>query len=171
MATLRDHQFATKSEDEVDLPGWATDLFGGGLSPALIVGGLVAAYLAYRAAKFAIKLAFLGVAAMLFLGTVPWAGADIEGDAAACAREAVYAELRGWQELTTKRVTVEEISEDAACATDGIGLTAGGAVVRTRSFFDIPVQTWAVDEQGARATTLTQIPTEMPDFVPRPGDG
>lgn len=72
-------------------------LAGGDATPWLVAGGVVALYLAYRAAKLAARLVSLGVAAALFLGAgpagtwsspspvdLPWAddGAGDEDDAA-----------------------------------------------------------------------------------------
>lgn len=133
-------------------------LGGGNLTIYLVVGGLVAVYLAYRAAKFAVKLVALGTAAVLFLGTAPWAGEPITGAAAECAAAIVEREAAGWQQHLTKRITVAELSGDAACADADVGLSAGTATVKLRSFWDVPFQTWEVTPDGATPRT------EMPDL-------
>lgn len=131
-----------------------TDAFGGGLlSPLLILAGLVALLVAWKAAKIALRMAALVVTAVLLLGTVPWAGQDITGPAAQCASAAVELEMAGWQETVTKRITVEQISPDATCTPAGQGLARGTAAVRLRTVFDLPFMTWEVDPSGARSTS------------------
>ena len=73
----------------------------------------------------------------------------MEGAPADCAAAEVTATASGWQATLTKRVTTEEVSPDAACQEDGVGLRAGSAVVRSRSFYDLPFQTWDVTPEGA----------------------
>lgn len=129
------------------------DALGGGtLSLWMIIGALVLVWLAVKAVKFAVKIAlFAGAAAVFLGGTVPWAGADLQSTAADCARAAVEREADGWQSVITKRITVETVSEDAACNGTADGLSAGAAVVKLRSFFDLPFQTWDVTPEGADA--------------------
>lgn len=127
------------------------DALGGGqLSLWMIVAGVVAVWLAVRAVKFAVRLAMVALAAALFMGTVPWAGGAAQGAPADCAATAVAETAGGWPSNLTKRVTTEEVSGDATCQDDGSGLASGTAVVRLRSFYDIPFQTWDVDAEGAR---------------------
>ena len=128
------------------------DLFGGGtLTPILIGGGLLALYVASKVVKLALRLVALGVAGVLFLGTAPFASAEVDGPVAACASRAVEDALASWQVVTTKRITVEELSSDAACAAGDTGLSAGTATVKTRTFYDVPTQTWLVTPAGATA--------------------
>lgn len=135
----------------MDLLDPLKDLFGGGtLTPILIVGGLVALYVAYKLVKFVSRMIALGVAAVLFLGTAPFASAEVDGPAAACAMRAVEEALGSWQAVTTKRITVEEVSSDAACTTDEQGLTTGTATVKLRTFYDVPTQTWSVTPGSAQ---------------------
>ncbi len=132
--------------------GPVRDALGGGqLSLWLIIGGLVLLWLAVKAVKMVVRLALGAVAVALFMGTVPWAGTAVEGAPADCAAAAVAEAASGWQTNLTKRVTAEEVSEDAACQPDGVGLDAGSAVVRLRSFYDLPFQTWDVTPVGPEA--------------------
>ena len=64
---------------------------------------------------------------------------------------AVVAAAQGWQSHLTKRVTTEELSPDATCRPDGSGLASGSAVVRLRTVYDLPFQTWDVTPAGAEA--------------------
>ncbi len=139
----------------MDLLAPLQDLFGGGtLTPILIIGGLIALYVAYKLVKLVARLAALAVAGVLFVGTAPLASADVEGSAAECAMRAVEDALGSWQAMSTKRVTVEELSADAACDAEGDGLGAGTATVKLRTFYDIPTQTWSVSPAGASAERL-----------------
>ncbi len=126
-------------------------LGGGQLSLWLIIAGVVLLWLAVRAVKMVIRLALGGVAVALFMGTVPWAGTAVEGAPADCAAAAVAEASGGWQTNLTKRITTEQVSTDAACQQDGVGLETGSAVVRLRSFYDLPFQTWDVTPDGAEA--------------------
>ncbi len=126
------------------------DALGGGtLSLWLIIGGVVVVWLAVKAVKMVVRLALGGIAIALLMGTVPWAGTPVEGAPADCAAAEVTATASGWQATLTKRVTTEEVSDDAACRKNGVGLRAGSAVVRSRSFYDLPFQTWDVTPDGA----------------------
>lgn len=131
------------------------DVFGGGsLSPVLLIGAAIALFLAYKAVKLVVKVVALGVGAFLLASTAPWSGAPpVENAAADCAQEAVSQALTGWQLTITKRITVEELSSDAACAGED-GLASGTATVKLRSFYDLPFQTWTVDSGGARSTSI-----------------
>lgn len=137
------------------------DLLGGGnLSLWLVVGGLIAVWLAIKAVKMVVRLALLAIGAALWLGTVPWAGAAIEGPAADCAVAAVAEASTGWETNITKRITVENVSADATCDADGVGLATGAAVVRLRSFYDVPFQTWDVTPDVVEARSdLPDLPT------------
>jgi hypothetical protein len=126
-------------------------LGGGNLSLWLLVGGVVLVWLAVKAVKFVVRLALVGIAVALVVGTAPWGGQPAPGAAADCAEAAVAAAASGWQSHLTKRVTADEVSPDAACAPDGVGLAGGSAVVRLRSFYDAPFQTWDVTPSGAVA--------------------
>ncbi|MBW3661737.1 MAG: hypothetical protein KY469_01455 [Actinobacteria bacterium] len=132
------------------------DVFGGGsLTPILIVAGVIALFIAYKAVKLVMRLIALGIGAAFLLGTAPWSGAPpVEGAEAACAEAAVAEALSSWQLTITKRTTVSELSGDAACEGDRSGLASGTATVKLRTFFDIPFQTWRVDSSGASATSL-----------------
>ena len=134
---------------ETLLPSIPDALGGGTLSVWLIVGGLVLVWLALKAVKFVVRLALGGLAVALVMGTVPWAGSAVEGAPADCAAAAVVDATTGWQSNLTKRVTAEEVSDDARCREDGTGLASGSAVVRSRSFYDLPFQTWDVTADGA----------------------
>ena len=135
------------------------DALGGGqLSLWVIVAGVVAVWLAVRAVRFVVRLAMVALAAALFMGTVPWAGSAVEGAPADCAANAVAEAAGGWPSNLTKRVTTEQVSDDATCQQDGTGLATGSAVVRLRTFYDVPFQTWEVTPQGPeprRALPLT----------------
>lgn len=137
------------------------DLLGGGnLSLWLVVGGLIAVWLAIKAVKMVVRLALLAIGAALWLGTVPWAGAAIEGPATDCAVAAVAEASTGWETNITKRITVENVSADATCDADGVGLATGAAVVRLRSFYDVPFQTWDVTPDVVEARSdLPDLPT------------
>ena len=128
------------------------DALGGGtLSLWLIIGGVLIVWLAIKAVKMVVRIALGGIAVALVMGTVPWAGTPVEGAPAACAEAEVTATASGWQATLTKRVTTEEVSADARCRQDGVGLREGTAVVRSRSFYDLPFQTWDVTPEGATA--------------------
>ncbi len=131
-------------------------LGGGNLTLWLVGAGLVALYLAYRAVKLAVKLVALATAAVLFLGTAPWAGEPVTGPTADCAAAIVARDASGWQTNLTKRITVESLSGDASCADDGVGLATGTGVVKLRSFWDVPFQTWDVTTSGA--TSQVDLP-------------
>ncbi len=144
-----------------------TDLFdpvrdalgGGNLTLWLVIGGVVVLWLAMKAVKMAMRLVLGSVALAMFLGTAPWAGAAIEGPAAECAANEVSESASGWQANITKRVTVESISSDAACQADGQGLSAGTAVVKLRTFYDIPFQDWEVTPDGATSNYSLPVPS------------
>ena len=89
----------------------------------------------------------------------PWAGAAIEGPAAECAAAEVSESASGWQANITKRVTVESLSTDATCQSDGQGLSAGTAVVKLRTFYDIPFQDWEVTSEGATSNYSLPMPS------------
>lgn len=129
-----------------------TEWFGGGaMTPIMLVGGAIALYVAFRVARFVMRLAALAVAAVLFVGTAPLTSGEVTGPVATCAMRAVEEPLGWWQTLATKRITVEELSDDARCSGDEQGLAAGEATVKLRTFYDVPIQTWAVSADGARA--------------------
>lgn len=141
------------------MPEFVTDLTGGGnLTVWLVVGGVVALWIAYKAVKLVMKLVSLAVGATLLLGTAPWAGTQVAApeDVVACVVRAVEEAASGWQTNLTKRVTVEELSADAACSGD-TGLANGTAVARLRTFYDVPFETWDVDPSGA--TTRLRLPS------------
>lgn len=134
----------------VDLTGRVQDALGGGtLSLWLIVGGIVALFLAYKAVKLVAKLVALATAAVLFLGTAPWSGEPVTGDTAACVEAAVEQAASGWQTHLTKRITVASLSPDASCTPSGTGLQTGTGEAQLRTFWDIPFQTWDVTTAGA----------------------
>lgn len=136
------------------LPSLPDALGGGTLSLWLLVGGLVVVWLAVKAVKMVFRLVLGGLAVALVMGTVPWAGTAVPGAPAACAEAEVTAATTGWQSTLTKRVTTEDVSADARCREDGVGLAAGRATVRSRSFYDVPFQTWQVTPEGAVADPL-----------------
>lgn len=128
------------------------DALGGGtLSLWLIIAGVVVVWLALKAVKMVVRLALGGIAVALFMGTVPWGGTPVQGAPAGCAAAEVAEAASGWQTTLTKRVTTEEVSSDARCQDDGTGLVAGSAVVRLRSVYDLPFQTWDVTPEGAES--------------------
>lgn len=126
-------------------------LDGGALSLWLVGGGLIAVYLAYRAVRMAVRLVALATAAVLWLGTAPWLGEPVTGPVADCAAAAVEADSSAWQTHLATRVTVEEVSADAACAPSGTGLAAGSAEARSRTFGDLPFVSWRITPDGATA--------------------
>jgi hypothetical protein len=137
---------------QTELIDRARDLLGGGtLTVWLVVGGLVALFLAYKAVKLVVRLVAFAVAAVLLLGTAPWSGEPVTGATADCAAAVVAEGAGGWQTQLTKRVTVEELSPDASCNDRGVGLARGSATVKLRTFWDVPFQTWEVTPDGAEA--------------------
>lgn len=129
-----------------------SDLLGGGtMTMWVVLAGLVALFLAYKAVKLVVKLIALATAAVLFAGTAPWATEPVSGDVAACAAAVVESGATGWQTTLTKRITVEELAPDATCASSGVGLEQGSALVRLRTWWDVPFQTWDVTPDGATA--------------------
>lgn len=130
------------------LDGLRDALGGGTLSLWMLGGGAVALWLAWKAVVTTVRLALLAGAAFLLLGVVPWSGSPVEGEVADCAAAAVSEANSGVQAFITKRVTVAELSPEAACA-GGEGLVSGTATVRTRTFADIPFRTWTVTADGA----------------------
>lgn len=139
-----------------------SEMFGGGLlGPLMIIAGLLGLLLAWKAAKFVVRMAALAATAILLLGAVPWAGQDVAGPAATCATEAVQVELDAIRETITKRITVEEISPDATCTPTTQGLATGTATVRLRTVFDLPYATWEVDASGARNTSTGPLAAPM----------
>lgn len=125
------------------------DALGGGqLSLWMIVAGVLAVWVAVKAVKFVVRLAMVALAAALFMGTVPWSGSAVQGAPADCAATAVADAAGGWPSSLTKRVTTEEVSDDATCRPDGSGLASGSATVRLRTFYDVPFQTWDVTPEG-----------------------
>lgn len=133
------------------LAGLEQLLGGGNLTVWIVVAGVVLLWLAFKAVSMVLRLAAVAVAGTLFVSTAPWAGSAVDAPAAACASEAVRTAATGWQRYVTKRVTVDEVSDDASCTDDGRALGAGSAVVTLRTFFDLPFQTWDVDRDGAIA--------------------
>lgn len=141
------------------MPDFITDLTGGGnLTIYLVIGGAIALWLAFKAVKMVMKVAALAVAGALWLGTAPWGGAalDTPPNVVDCVVAAVADAASGWQTNITKRITVEELSPDATCSGDS-GLASGTAVVRLRTFYDLPFETWDVSTAGA--VTRLQVPT------------
>lgn len=131
---------------------WQTiqnSLGGGGMTLWLVIGGVVLLWLALKAVKMVVRMALFGLGGAMLVGTAPWTGGDVPGAVAACVVAEVSAEADGWQSHLTKRVTAEELSSDAACASDGVGLSSGTAVVRLRTVYDVPFQTWDVTSDGA----------------------
>lgn len=146
------------------MPDFITDLTGGGnLTIYLVIGGLIAMWVAFKAVKLVMKVVALSVAGALWLGTAPWNGAAIDTppQVVDCVTAAVADAASGWQANVTKRITIEELSADAACAGDN-GLASGSAVVRLRTFYDIPFETWDVSPAGA--VTRLNVST-----IPSPG--
>lgn len=137
-----------------------TEITGGGnLTIYLVIGGVVFLWIAYKAVKFVMRLVALATGAGLLLATAPWTGAAIDTppEVVTCVVRAVEDAASGWQTNLTKRVTVEELSADAACAGDS-GLSSGSAVARLRTFYDVPFETWDVGPSGA--TTRLRLPTD-----------
>ena len=118
-------------------------LGGGTLSFWMIGGALVAIWLAIKAVKATIKLGLVVAAVFLLVGVAPWSGSPVESAAADCAANAVGEANSGVQAFLTKRITVQELSPDAAC--DGEDrLATGTATVRLRTYADIPFRTYTV---------------------------
>lgn len=127
------------------------DALGGGtLSIWMLLGGAVALWLAWKAVVTTVRLALVAGAAFLLLGVVPWSGEPIEGAEADCAAAAVVDANAGVLAALTKRVTVEELSQDATCDRRG-RLASGTATVRTRTWADLPLRTWTATPDGAVA--------------------
>lgn len=130
---------------------WVRDALGGGTLSFWMLGlGIVALWLALKAVVTTVKLALLAGAAFLLLGVFPWAGEPVQGEAATCAAEAVADANSGVRAFLTKRITVEELSADAACTPDGQTLASGSATVRLRTWADVPFQTWTVSRGGVQ---------------------
>lgn len=146
----------------------ASDALGGGtLTIWIVLAGLVALYLAYKAVKLVVKLVALSVAGVLFLGTAPWAGEPVTGATADCAAAVVERGATGWQTNLTKRITVEELDPAASCDSSGVGLAQGSALVRLRTWWDVPFQTWDVTPDGA--TARLEVPDLDGDDEPTAG--
>lgn len=124
-------------------------LGGGSLSLWTVIAGVFVLWLAFKVATLGLKLLSLVVAVALFVSVAPWSGEDVESQAARCAAAAVEAEAAGWRTAATKRITVEQVSDGATCTDGRQGLASGNAVVRLRTFYDLPFQTWDVDSSGA----------------------
>jgi hypothetical protein len=128
------------------------ELLGGGtFSLWMIVGALVAVWLAIRVAKMGVRLVMLAAAIALTLGVAPWSGEAVEGRVADCAAAAVRADSALWQRAITKRITVEAVGARARCAGDDVGLARGRARAVQRTMFDIPIGTWRITPDGATA--------------------
>ena len=123
---------------------------GGTISPVLIVIAIIFIVVAIKTVGMLLKLLLFTAGIAVALGVAPWAGNPVTGEVAACAADAVNDAAGGWQALAAQRVTVEELSLDAVCAPTLEGLVAGSASVKLRTFFDIPIETWTVDGDGAR---------------------
>lgn len=155
------------------------DALGGGtLSVWLVIAGVVAVWLALRAVRKLVRMV-LGAAALgLFLGAAPLAGTAVPGAVADCAAAEVASATPTLLTQVTKRVTTETLSPDATCQPDGVGLATGSGTVRSRTVFDLPLQTWEVTPEGAVARLAVSLPA-MPDLpglgrdpsVPRPVTG
>lgn len=124
-------------------------LGGGSLSLWTIIAALVVLWLAFKVVSLGLKLLALAIAVAMFVSLAPWSGEDVDSDAARCAARAVEAAAEGWRTVLTKRITVDEVSDGATCEEDGVGLASGDAVVKLRTFYDLPFQTWDVDAEGA----------------------
>ncbi|MDX1620401.1 MAG: hypothetical protein R3320_05390 [Nitriliruptorales bacterium] len=124
-------------------------LGGGSLTLWTVIAGLVVVWLAFKVVSLGLKILALVVAVALFVSIAPWSGEDVDSDAARCAAAEVEETAEGWRSALTKRITVEQVSEDAQCQGDEVGLEQGTAVVKLRTFYDLPFQTWDVDSEGA----------------------
>lgn len=116
------------------------NLLGGGtLTIWTIVAALVVLYVAWKAAKFAVRIFAAIVAIALLLSTAPWSTEGIQSGEAPCIAEVVNAQLTTWENIATKRITVDEMNPTTDCLVGG--RIDGSATVRLRTFFDIPFQT------------------------------
>lgn len=135
----------------MDLLDSLRDALGGGtLSFWMLLGGLLGIWLAVKAVKAAIKFAFFVGALFLLVGVAPWSGAPVAGPTADCAAQAVEEVNEGVPAFLTKRVTVEALSDGAACAGE-VGLSSGRAEVTLRTWGDVPFRTYVVTPSGASA--------------------
>ncbi|MDX1619528.1 MAG: hypothetical protein R3320_00955 [Nitriliruptorales bacterium] len=124
-------------------------LGGGSLTLWTIIAGLVVVWLAFKIVSFGLKVLTLIVAVAMFVSVAPWSGEDVDNAPARCAAAAVEEAAEGWRTVLTKRITVDQVSEGAECADGDIGLASGDAVVKLRTFYDLPFQTWDVTADGA----------------------
>ncbi len=148
------------------LLGPLKDLLGGGTATLWLVGGgLVAMWLAMKIVKMVTKIIVFGVGLALVLSAAPWASDGVDSRAADCARQAVEEAMTTVESLVAKRVTVKEVSADAACSADEKGLARGTATARLRTFYDLPIQEYFVDRDGATARF------DVPDVPQVPGTG
>jgi hypothetical protein len=114
-------------------------LGGGTLTIWIIVGALVMLYVAWKAAKFAIRIFAAIIAIGLLLSTAPWSSEGLQIAETACISEIVNAQLTTWENIATKRITIDEVSPTINCNVS-LGVD-GSATVRLRTFYDIPFQT------------------------------
>lgn len=148
------------------LLGPLKDLLGGGVGTLWMVGGgLLLIWLAFKIVKFTMKVLALGVGVALLLSAAPWASDGVDAPAAECARQAVEDAMTTVESIVAKRVTIKVVSDDARCNGDKSGLASGTATARLRTFYDLPIQEYAVDREGA--TPRFDVP-DVPN-VPIPG--
>lgn len=114
-------------------------LGGGTLTIWIVVGSLVMLYVAWKAAKFAVRIFAAIIAIGLLLSIAPWSSEGLQIAETECISEIVNAQLTTWENIATKRITVDDVSPTIRC-TVGLGVD-GSATVRLRTFYDIPFQT------------------------------
>lgn len=134
-------------------------LGGGTMSLWLIAGGFVVLWLATKMVKMAMRVVVLGIGAAMLLSTAPWTSDGIDSLTGDCALAAVQDAMTPVESVVTKRITIDEVSADAACNVEGDGLRAGTARARLRTLYDIPFQEYGVSPAGAVARMNLPDPT------------
>jgi membrane protein implicated in regulation of membrane protease activity len=122
-------------------------LGGGTLTIWIIVGALVFTYVAFKAAKFAVRIFAIIIALALLVSIAPWSDEGEDSDRATCLVEYVTSRLTTWEAIAAKRLTVEDVDATATCQLPQ-GISRGEASVKLRTFYDIPFQTIRVTPDG-----------------------
>ncbi|MDX1511722.1 MAG: hypothetical protein R3249_10260 [Nitriliruptorales bacterium] len=122
-------------------------LGGGTLTVWTIVGAGLFTYIAFKAAKFAMRIAAIIVALALLISIAPWSTEGEDSERADCIVDLVTTNLTTLESIATKRMTLDEADALTTCIW-GQGVRGGAAQVRLRTFYDIPFQTITVTEDG-----------------------
>lgn len=124
------------------------DFLGGGtLTVWIVVLALIFTYIAFKAAKFAMRIFAIVIALALLISIAPWSTEGESGQRADCLVDYVTARLTAWEAIAAKRLTVEDADPTASCQLPQ-GISNGEASVKLRTFYDIPFQTIRVTPEG-----------------------